>query len=233
MSNSSFIDKERLNSPKIIFYSHPLNLLQRDYLKFERKTLGEKKMHKYLFLFLVHTAFAYSLNCVNKIWQCAAIFALLVLLTSFITHAYGAKKAVRTVFLSTFLSLILSLNKTYFIQGEPISGLFFASYLSILISCTSSTFFFSYLMKKEGFSIPSSSALTVFFTAFFDGIMMAGFFIHLYPMARITDIFLQEVGFKSLYAGIAYVVLRGIVAAPKALAFLKDAKKSEPLPQRN
>jgi hypothetical protein len=96
-----------------------------------------------------------------------------------------------------------------------------------------STFFFSYLVKKEEFSIPSAAALTVFFTAFFDGIMMAGFFMHLYPMARVADIFLQEVGFKSLYAGIIYGALRGILATPKALAFLRDAKKRESLPQRN
>ncbi len=188
-------------------------------------------MHKYLVLLSVHTALAYFLNCSYKIWQCAFLFVLLVLLTNFIAFAYSSKKAVQTVFLSTLFALILSLNKTYFIQGEPISGLFFASYLSILVSCTSSAFLFSSLIKNEGVSIPSSASLTIFLTAFFDGILMAGFFMHLYPMTRVIDIFLKEVGFKALYAGIAYVALRAVMATPKALAFLKDVKKRKAVSQ--
>jgi hypothetical protein len=61
--------------------------------------------------------------------------------------------------------------------------------------------------------------------------MMAAFFIHLYPMTRVIDIFLREVGFKTLYAGIAYVALRGIIATPQALALLKDVKKRKAISQ--
>lgn len=57
-------------------------------------------MYKYLILFLVYTIFAYSLNCFDKIWQCAFIFVLLALLTNFITFAYNAKKAAQTNSLS-------------------------------------------------------------------------------------------------------------------------------------
>ena len=188
-------------------------------------------MHKYLILLLVHTAFAYSLNSVPKIWQCAFLFVLLVLLTNFITLAYSTKKAVQTVCLSTAFALMLSLNKTYFIQGEAISGLFFTSYLAILVSCVSSAFLFSYLVKNEGISLPASASLTIFLTAFFDGILMAVFFMPLYPMARVTNIFLKEVGFKTLYAGIAYVALRAIIATPKVLAFLKDVQKRKAISQ--
>ena len=217
---------------KIILYSNTLICYKEIVLKFdkERKTL-EKKMHQYLILLSVHTAFAYTLNCVHKIWQCAFIFVLLVLLTNFITFAYSTKKAVQTVCLSTFFALMLSLSKTYFIQGEAISGLFFTSYLAILVSCVSSAFIFSYLVKNEGISLPASASLTIFLTAFFDGILMAVFFMPLYPMARVTDIFLKEVGFKTLYAGIAYVALRAIVATPKALAFLKDVQKRKAISQ--
>ena len=57
--------------------------------------------------------------------------------------------------------------------------------------------------------------------ALLDGLVMAGFFIPLYPMARVGSIFVREVGFKFFYAGMIYGALRGMVATPKAPALFK------------
>lgn len=156
-------------------------------------------MYQYLVLFLAHATLSYFLNFFNKIWQCAFVFVLLALLTNFIALAYNAKKAVQILFLSIFLGFILHFNQTYFIQGEPVSGIFFASYISVLISCGSSTLLCCFLYNKKQFTTLSSSLVSILFAAFVDGCVMAGFFIPIYSMVVVGKIFIKEVGFKFLY----------------------------------
>jgi hypothetical protein len=63
-------------------------------------------MHQYLTLFLAHATLAYSLNCFHKIWQCAFIFVLLVLLTNFIAFAIALKKLSKRSFSQHSLLLL-------------------------------------------------------------------------------------------------------------------------------
>jgi hypothetical protein len=161
-------------------------------------------MYQYLVLFLTHATLSYFLNFFNKIWQCAFVFVLLVLLTNFIALAYNAKRTAQIVFPSIFLGFILHVNQIYFIQGEPVSGIFFASYLSVLISCGSSAFLCGFLYNKKKFTTLSSSLVSILFAAFVDGCIMAGFFISIYSMALVSKIFIKEVGLKFLYVSAIY-----------------------------
>lgn len=183
-------------------------------------------MRQYLFVLLTHITLTYSLNCFNKVWQCAFIFVLVSILTNFIAFSYNAKKAVQTVCFSTFISLILSLNKTYFIYGKPIEGLFLVAYFSVLVSCALSAILFSFLTKHKGISLFFSSFLSILLAIVLDGFVMAGFFTSLYSPARVVDIFVREVGFKLGYAGIIYGILKGLSILPKTVMFLKTFKRS-------
>ncbi len=161
-------------------------------------------MYQYLVLFLVHATLNYSLNYFNKIWQCAFVFVLLALLTNLTALAYNARRATQIVLLSSILGFILHFNKTYFIQGEPVSGIFFASYLSVLISCGSSAFLCCFLHTQKKFTTLSSSLVSILFAAFIDGCIMAGFFIPIYSMVIVSKIFFKEVGIKLLYVSAIY-----------------------------
>lgn len=154
------------------------------------------------------TGLVYSLNCFNKIWQCAFIFTLLTLLINFITYQKGIKKTISVIFLATIFAFVVSMNKTYFIQGKPINGLFFASYFSVLVSLSMSSFFFMYLNKSKALSFIVSSFLTVIFAAIIDGLFMGVFFSNLYPTLRVINIFTQEVAYKALYGGLLCFVFK-------------------------
>ena len=159
-----------------------------------------------LTLFILHGALTYGLNTFNKIGQCAFVFVLIGLLTNLIAYKWGNKKALSIAFLSTLLCFIASANKTYFIQGQPVSGLFLASYLSLFTSCAGGVIFFSYFVKQRTESPFVLSLLSVVLSAMIDGFMMAIFFINIYPLMRVMAIFAKEVGFKALYAGGFYAL---------------------------
>lgn len=171
----------------------------------------------YMPLVTLLCSFTYFLNHCTKIHSCAFAFTLLALTVNVITELFSRNKALKTVTLAIIVSILLSWNLVYFIQSEPISGMVLMSLLSVFVGAQIATKLITALSPRIGFNRANFCGLISF--AVVDASLMAMFFMNKFAFAKVVEIFLKEVGFKTLYAGIIFAV---ILIAQKIIGNVKN-----------
>ena len=87
----------------------------------------------------------------------------------------------------------------YYIDGQIINGLVFASFVSLIISTYWSSLFFNNLKEKYSFLL--TNFISIFIAAVIDGFVMGLFFLinNKFSILRIIDIFVREISYKTIY----------------------------------
>lgn len=162
--------------------------------------------NKFLPLLVVSLCtFTYLLNFFNKIYQCSLVFIFMALITNVISELYSKKTAIISLVFSSIASFALLWNFNYYIHGNIINGVVFASLISVLLSVYCSTSVFLHLKSKYSFNNRNFVSLAT--CAIVDGIVMLGFFINKFPLDRVISVFLKEVLFKILYSSAIYGII--------------------------
>ncbi len=159
----------------------------------------------YLSLTAISLIFTLLLNFYAKISECSLIFTFLALTLNVISSLQGTKKAMKSIILSVSISFALLWNLKYYIQGELISGLVFASLVSVLASSYIGLNLFSRLKLKYNFYVSNFISLLAY--AIIDGAVMSLFFINIFSVNRVFSIFAYEVTYKCVYGFSACVCL--------------------------
>ncbi len=167
--------------------------------------LGGKSNKFYLSLIAVSLVFTLLLNFYTKISECSLIFTFLALTLNAISSLHGNKKAMKTIILSVSISFALLWNLKYYIHGGLISGLVFASLLSVLVSFYIGLNLFSRLKLKYNFYVSNFISLLVY--TIVDGVVMSLFFINIFSVNKVFSIFAYEAAYKCVYALTACVCL--------------------------
>ena len=152
----------------------------------------------YLLLTFVLFVLTLLLNFYSKISYCSLIFTFLAFTVNIISESQGYKKAIKSVILCTSASFAILYNMKYYIYGEPLTGLIFASLLSVFISSYISLIFF--LKRKLQHSFLTRNFKSLLSHAFIDGLVMSIFFTSKFPMHRVLSIFYQETAYKLVYS---------------------------------
>lgn len=142
--------------------------------------------------------FTYLLNFFNKIFQCSLVFVFMALITNVISELYGKKTAMVSLLFSSVVSFGLLWDFDYYIHGNSISGMIFASLIAVLLSLYCSTNIFLHL--KSTCSFNNRNFISLITCAIIDAIVMSGFFINKFPVDRVISIFSKEILFKVLYS---------------------------------
>jgi len=162
-----------------------------------------KSNRLYVLLTASVLGFTLLLNFYTKISECSLIFTFMALTLNMVSFLHGTKKAMKSIILAVIISFALMWNLKYYIQGELINGLVFASLLSVLISSYVGLNLFSKLELKYNFYIRNFVSLVAY--ALVDGAVMSLFFINIFSINRVVSIFTYEVAYKCVYAFIACV----------------------------
>ena len=167
--------------------------------------LGVRSNKFYLLLTAASLVFTSLINCYAKISECYLIFTFLDLTLNTISSLHGTKKAMKSIIFSVIISFALLWNLKYYIQGELISGLVFASLLSVLVSSYVGLNLFSRLKLKYNFYVSNFISLLVY--AIVDGAVMSLFFMNIFSVNRVFSIFAYEVTYQCVYGFSACVCL--------------------------
>lgn len=167
------------------------------------------RLSHFLVPLLVQTGLVYSLNCVNAIQWCALIFSLFTLHILYIANKTSIKNALYIHTFAILINLLMNMNKIFYIFGKPISGLFIVSYLSVFSSIALGLFFFT---KTKNESVLVRFFIASMFVSLIDALGMMLFFIHVYSLDRVLQIFMKEVGFKAFYVGLILATIYGVRA---------------------
>lgn len=159
----------------------------------------------YFLLLSFLCSFTYLINFYNKIYQCSAVFVLMIFVLNIINHLYGIKKALMSIGISIIISFALLWNADYHIYGKIIDGLIAASLGSVFISTFVGIILFSGL--KNIMSFPMQNFTTISLCAVIDGILMISFFINKFSLERVFTVFVKEVGYKCVYGVVITVLL--------------------------
>lgn len=159
----------------------------------------------YLSLTAISLIFTLLLNFYAKISECSLIFIFLALTLNVISSLHGTKKAMKSIILSVSISFALLWNLKYYIQGELISCLVFASLVSVLASSYIALNLFSRLKLKYNFYVSNFISLLAY--TIIDGAVMSLFFINIFSVKRVFSIFADEVTYKCVYGFSACVCL--------------------------
>lgn len=159
----------------------------------------------YFLLLSILCTFTYLLNFYNKIYQCSAMFVLMMFALNAMNELYGSKKAFFGMLASLVVSVTLLWNVNYYIHGKVINNIVFASLGSVLITSIIVVPLFSGLKQFTTFFI--RNFVTISLAAVLDGILMIGFFINKFSLERVFTIFAKEVGYKCLYVTAITAVL--------------------------
>lgn len=159
----------------------------------------------YLSLTALSIIFTFLLNFYTKISECSLMFTFLACTLNGISLLYGTKRALKTIILSVSISFALLWNLKYYIYGELINGLVFASLLSVIVSSYIGLNLFSRLKLKYNFYVSNFISLLLY--AVVDGIVMSLFFINIFSVNRVFSIFSYEVAYKCVYALVACVCM--------------------------
>lgn len=175
----------------------------------------------YFLLLSILCTFTYTLNFYNKIYQCSAMFVLMMFALNAINELYGSRNAFFSMLVSLIISAALLWNVNYHIHGQVINGLVFASLGSVLLASIVAIPLFSGLQQMTTF--PFRNFVTISLAAFIDGIVMIGFFINKFSLERVFIIFAKEVGYKCLYAALvtAIVMTIGYILKRRVVAIVK------------
>ena len=159
-------------------------------------------------------ALTYFLNVATGIYQCALVFTVLALVVNGLTSKFSKTKALVGLATAVTVSFLLMGKLPYYIDGKIINGLVTASLASVMISLYWSATIFQKLGSKFSFAI--SNVLSIIAAAVVDGVIMGAFFIinNNLSYARVADIFIREVSYKTLYSLVASAI---IVAAMRML----------------
>jgi hypothetical protein len=149
--------------------------------------------------FLILTGLTYLLNFCNKIYECALIFTCIILVTNCITFISNRNNSLKQLSLATLVSFIALFKMPYYIDGQIINGLVFASFVSLIISTYWSSLFFNNLKEKYSFLL--TNFISIFIAAVIDGFVMGLFFLinNKFSILRIIDIFVREISYKTIY----------------------------------
>lgn len=178
----------------------------------------------YFLLLSFLCSFTYLINFYNKIYQCSAMFVLMIFVLNMINSFYGSKKALVSIGISIVLSFSLLWDANYHINGKVIDGLVAASLGSVFISTFLGTILFSGI--KRVISFPLKNFIVILLCSVIDGILMVGFFINKFSLGRVFTIFAKEVGYKCLYGLVITVLLIfGIHMLAKLLSQFTAAKE--------
>ncbi|ABV73484.1 hypothetical protein A1E_02700 [Rickettsia canadensis str. McKiel] len=161
----------------------------------------------YLLLTFVLFVLTLLLNFYSKISYCSLIFTFLAFTVNIISESQGYKKAIKSVILCTSASFAFAIlyNMKYYIYGEPLTGLIFASLLSVFISSYISLIFF--LKRKLQHSFLTRNFKSLLSHAFIDGLVMSIFFTSKFPMHRVLSIFYKETAYKLVYSCLLHLFI--------------------------
>ncbi len=149
--------------------------------------------------------FTYLLNFFNKIFQCSLVFIFMALITNVIAELYSRKISMGSLVFSAVVSFGLLWNFDYYIHGNIVSGIVFASLVAVLLSLYCSTNIFLHL--KSTYSFNNRNFISLITCAVIDAIVMSGFFINKFPLDKVISIFSKEILFKVLYSLVIYGII--------------------------
>jgi hypothetical protein len=167
---------------------------------------------------IIQILLVYGINSFHSIYWCALFFSFLTLHTLYVADKATIKTAFCITSVSILINLGMSINNIYYIQGQPIKALYLASYLSMFVSLSLGLVFFAKM--KTRLSIPGRYFSTSFLVSFIDGLGMMLFFIPIYKIERVFQIFAKEVSYKVFFAAI---VLGAIYMVRGSITKLKQA----------
>lgn len=149
----------------------------------------------------------YLLNFCTKIQQCALVFITIAIITNATTFFFGKSQSLRGLVFANIISFSLLWELPYYIDGQIVNGLVFASFLSLMISMYWSTSVFQKLTSK--FSFVKSNALSFSIAAIIDGLIMGLFFIvnNNFSYPKVLDIFSRELSYKMMYGFVASAII--------------------------
>lgn len=184
-----------------------------------------KQRLPYTFLpFLVQSLLIYGLNHIHTIHWCALFFSLFTLHILYIAEKTTIKNTFGIHSCSILINMMISINDIYYIQGQLIQGLYVASYLSVFLSLSLGLFFFSKIKKELAF--PGRYFLSCLFASFVDGLGMMLFFIPIYTMERVLQIFAKEVSYKAFYTILILATVYGVqVSRTKLSSVMKKTPR--------
>jgi len=154
------------------------------------------RIYSLLIPLALQTSLVYALNSFNTIQSCSLFFSLFTFHLLSFSDKNGLKPAFFLHSLSVVLNLLWNFNETYYIHGKPITGLFVASYLSLFLSLSAGLYSFEFRKRRNDYL---GYGLSAFLTSVLDGLFMIVFFIPIYSMNRVLEIFFKEVGWKTFY----------------------------------
>lgn len=170
----------------------------------------QHRLSQFFLPLLTQAVLLYGLNSFNTIQWCALVFSLFTLHMFYVADKTSIKNALYIHAFAILMNLLVNMNKLYYIFGQPISGVYIASYLSVFTSIALGLFFF---MKMKNESAPVRFFKASMFVSLIDALMMMLFFIHIYSLDRVLQIFMKEVGFKAFYVGLILATIYGVRAA--------------------
>ena len=149
----------------------------------------------------------YLLNYCPAIYQCAAVFTVIVIIINASTSIYGRTKTIKGLAIALITSFALLWKLPYYIDGKIINGLVLASFSSVMISLYLSTSVFQKLTSK--FSFVKSNFFSLSVAAIIDGLVMGLFFIvnNNFSYLRVLDIFSRELSYKMMYGLVASAII--------------------------
>jgi hypothetical protein len=156
---------------------------------------------RFLLPLVIQTALIYLLNSFNTIQWCALVFALFTLHILYLAEKQSLKTALSVHALSVLINLMVNMHQIYYIYGKPISGLFVASYLGVFASVAVGLYCFN---KSRRY------LLAGIITSVVDGLAMMLFFVNVYAVDRVLQIFAKEVSFKAFYVALILATIYGV-----------------------
>ena len=169
------------------------------------------KINKKLYLFLLVTILSsliLSINYCKALYQCAAIFSIIVTICNTIRESYNKKNLIFALSFAIILSIICLNKVSFYVNGKLIHNIMSISFLSIISSIYTASIVLYFINNRYKYIILPNKIVFLIIASILDSLIMTTCLYN--GIFTIIYIIMKDICFKILYGLFIYSISTGL-----------------------